>query len=180
MARKVLSIRYSILPLYYTLFYKAHTPVTMTTPPAATVTRPLLFEFPSDVNTFGVHTQFLIGPVIMISPVTTQGTIHDNNMTTAQSTLERNGELGQHSIVWELCVAQLADIQLLTESWFFLLPHGSYRSTCSTYPLYFPPCYISHVGLFFQVLLRRMCISPEQDGLIGTTSPSPRKKAGKW
>ncbi|CAI8017777.1 Alpha-glucosidase, partial [Geodia barretti] len=72
-ARKVLSIRYSILPLYYTLFYKAHTPVTMTTPPAATVTRPLFFEFPSDVNTFGIHTQFLIGPAIMISPVSTQG-----------------------------------------------------------------------------------------------------------
>ena len=77
MARKVLSIRYSILPLYYTLFYKAHTPVTMTTPPAATVTRPLFFEFPSDVNTFGIHTQFLIGPAIMISPVITQGTVDD-------------------------------------------------------------------------------------------------------
>ncbi|CAI8017774.1 Probable alpha-glucosidase Os06g0675700 [Geodia barretti] len=77
-ARKVLSIRYSILPLYYTLFYKAHTPVTMTTPPAATVTRPLFFEFPSDVNTFGIHTQFLIGPAIMISPVSTQGATTKN------------------------------------------------------------------------------------------------------
>ena len=73
MARKVLSVRYSLLPLYYTLFYKVHAPVSTTTPPAATVTRPLFFEFPSDENTFGIHSQFLVGPAIMISPVTSQG-----------------------------------------------------------------------------------------------------------
>ena len=70
-ARKVLAIRYTILPFYYTLFFKAHTPVT--THPAATVVRPLFFEFPSDASSFDIKTQFLIGPAIMISPVTTSG-----------------------------------------------------------------------------------------------------------
>ena len=70
-ARKVLTIRYSILPFYYTLFYKAQS--TSKSPPAATVVRPLFFEFPKDRATLDINTQFLIGPAIMISPVTTSG-----------------------------------------------------------------------------------------------------------
>ena len=72
-ARKVLTIRYSILPFYYTLFYKAQREVTSKSPPAATVVRPLFFEFPKDRATLDINTQFLIGLAIMISPVTTSG-----------------------------------------------------------------------------------------------------------
>jgi alpha-glucosidase (family GH31 glycosyl hydrolase) len=78
-ASRVLAIRYSLLPYYYTLFFKAHAPVTTTTtPPAATVTRPLLFEFPTDPLTFDLHTQFLVGSAVMISPVTSQGATRKN------------------------------------------------------------------------------------------------------
>ena len=72
-SRTVLGIRYSILPYYYTLFYKAHRPVDSSNAPAATVTRPLFFEFQKDVNTYSIDRQFLIGSGIMISPVLTQG-----------------------------------------------------------------------------------------------------------
>ena len=72
-SRTVLGIRYSILPYYYTLFYKAHRPVDTSNDPAATVTRPLFFEFQKDINTYSIDKQFLIGNGIMISPVLTQG-----------------------------------------------------------------------------------------------------------
>ena len=69
----MLGIRYSILPYYYTLFYKTHRPVDTTNTPTATVTRPLFFEFQKDVNTYSIDRQFMIGSAIMISPVLTQG-----------------------------------------------------------------------------------------------------------
>ena len=72
-SRKVLGIRYSILPYYYTLFYKAHRPVDSTNQPSGTVTRPLFFEFQKDSKTYSIDRQFLIGSAIMISPVLTQG-----------------------------------------------------------------------------------------------------------
>ena len=72
-SRKFLGIRYSILPYYYTLFYKAHRPVDSTNQPSGTVTRPLFFEFQKDINTYSIDRQFLIGSAIMISPVLTQG-----------------------------------------------------------------------------------------------------------
>jgi len=72
-SRTVLGIRYSILPYYYTLFYKTHRPVDTTNTPTATVTRPLFFEFQKDVNTYSIDRQFMIGSAIMISPVLTQG-----------------------------------------------------------------------------------------------------------
>ena len=70
-SRKVLSLRYELLPYYYTLFYKASRPVTST--PSATVTRPLFFEFPNDTNTHSIDRQFMVGSALMISPVLQQG-----------------------------------------------------------------------------------------------------------
>ena len=70
-SRKVLGIRYSILPYYYTLFYKASRPVT--TIPSATVTRPLFFEFPTDLNTHSIDRQFMVGSGLLVSPVLEQG-----------------------------------------------------------------------------------------------------------
>eukprot|EP00731_Ephydatia_muelleri_P032278 Em0023g785a len=72
-ARKVLAIRYSILPYYYTLFYKAHRPISPGNAPAATVVRPLFFEFPTDPKTYDIDQQFLIGSGLLISPVLKQG-----------------------------------------------------------------------------------------------------------
>ena len=67
-SKKVLAIRYSLLPYYYTLFYKAHRSVDSSNPPAATVVRPLFFEFPKDSMTYSIDKQFLIGSGILISP----------------------------------------------------------------------------------------------------------------
>ncbi|CAF1261434.1 unnamed protein product, partial [Rotaria sordida] len=61
-----LRIRYTLLPYYYTLFYKAHTQ-------GSTVIRPLFHEFPTDKTTLDIYLQFLIGPYIMIAPVTDDG-----------------------------------------------------------------------------------------------------------
>ena len=72
-SRKVLGIRYSLLPYYYTLFYKAHREVDPQNAPAATVTRPLFFEFPKDPNTYSIDRQFMVGSGLLISPVLEQG-----------------------------------------------------------------------------------------------------------
>ena len=71
-SRKVLSIRYSLLPYYYTLFYKACSPAD-TSLPTATVLRPLFFEFPNDPQTFSIHNQFMIGDTLLVTPVLAKG-----------------------------------------------------------------------------------------------------------
>ncbi|XP_012576240.1 PREDICTED: putative maltase-glucoamylase-like protein FLJ16351 [Condylura cristata] len=61
-SRHYLHIRYSLLPYLYTLFYWAHTR-------GDTVARPLVHEFYEDPQTWDVHTQFLWGPGLLITPV---------------------------------------------------------------------------------------------------------------
>ncbi|CAF3661960.1 unnamed protein product [Adineta steineri] len=61
-----LRIRYTLLPHYYTLFYKAHTQ-------GSTVIRPLFHEYPTDKITLDIYLQFLVGSHIMIAPVTDDG-----------------------------------------------------------------------------------------------------------
>ena len=63
---KALRIRYTLLPYYYTLFYKSHTH-------GSTVIRPLFHEYPTDKKTLDLYLQFLIGSNIMIAPVTDGG-----------------------------------------------------------------------------------------------------------
>ncbi|CAN8007300.1 unnamed protein product [Ixodes pacificus] len=61
-AKKTLKIRYCFLPYLYTLFYRSHVF-------GDTVARPLFFEFPKDVNTFAIDSQFMWGPALMILPI---------------------------------------------------------------------------------------------------------------
>ena len=76
-SRKYLAIRYSLLPYYYTLFFKAahHDPADVEILlPSAMVLKPLLFDFHKDSAVLSLDTQFLIGSSIMVSPQLKLGT----------------------------------------------------------------------------------------------------------
>ncbi|KAF7189060.1 Alpha-glucosidase [Pseudocercospora fuligena] len=60
--RRIMNIRYSLLPYTYTLFHKANTA-------GETVLRALQWEFPDDASLAAVETQFMSGPAILITPV---------------------------------------------------------------------------------------------------------------
>uniref|UniRef100_S4RJX0 Uncharacterized protein n=1 Tax=Petromyzon marinus TaxID=7757 RepID=S4RJX0_PETMA len=62
MSKRVLEIRYSLLPYLYTLMHEAHAH-------GSTVVRPLLHEFLSDNETWAISKQFLWGPALLITPV---------------------------------------------------------------------------------------------------------------
>lgn len=72
-SRQILDVRYSLLPYYYTLFYYASRPVSPSSIPSATVTRPLFFEFLDDQSTYAIDKQFMVGSGLLVSPVLTQG-----------------------------------------------------------------------------------------------------------
>lgn len=57
-----LNIRYTILPYYYTLFYKSHVNGNL-------VIRGLFQEFPQDKNCRTIDKQFLVGPAWLVTPV---------------------------------------------------------------------------------------------------------------
>ncbi|KAI7396946.1 glycoside hydrolase family 31 protein [Hortaea werneckii] len=60
--RRIMDIRYSLLPCTYTLFHKANTA-------GETVLRALAWEFPDEEDLKAVETQFMSGPSILVTPV---------------------------------------------------------------------------------------------------------------
>ncbi|XP_029818190.1 sucrase-isomaltase, intestinal [Manacus vitellinus] len=64
-AKKVLNVRYTLLPYLYTLMHDAHAN-------GSTVVRPVLHEFVNDRTTWDIHEQFLWGPALLITPVLQQ------------------------------------------------------------------------------------------------------------
>lgn len=70
-ARKVLGLRYRLLPFLYTLVYQAHKM-------GAPMARPLFFHFSEDPSIFAIDTQFLLGHSILVSPVLTPNTTSVN------------------------------------------------------------------------------------------------------
>ncbi|PVU86323.1 hypothetical protein BB561_006744 [Smittium simulii] len=75
-SRRVLNVRYQLLPYYYTY----HSKSTISGHPVA---RPLVFEFPQDSNTNDIDKQFMIGEGILISPVVAE------NATTVEAYLPK-------------------------------------------------------------------------------------------
>ncbi|XP_047026536.1 uncharacterized protein LOC124634907 [Helicoverpa zea] len=65
-SRSALRLRYSLLPYYYTLFWRAHVA-------GDTVVRPLFFEAPEQTNLHEIDTQFMIGPHVMVAPILQAG-----------------------------------------------------------------------------------------------------------
>jgi alpha-glucosidase len=65
-SKVAMTIRYSLLPYIYTLFYHAHTT-------GSTVLRALAWEFPNDPSLASADRQFLLGPSILVTPVLEQG-----------------------------------------------------------------------------------------------------------
>uniref|UniRef100_A0A8C2WRX5 Alpha glucosidase 2 n=1 Tax=Cyclopterus lumpus TaxID=8103 RepID=A0A8C2WRX5_CYCLU len=64
--KEALLLRYSLFPILYTLFHHAHVH-------GHTVARPLMFEFPKDVRTYGIDKQFLWGRSLLVTPVLDPG-----------------------------------------------------------------------------------------------------------
>ena len=67
-SRKSIQDKYSILPYYYTQFYKTHIE-------GGALIRSLPLEFPYDISDQinYIDTQFMVGPALLISPVLQQG-----------------------------------------------------------------------------------------------------------
>lgn len=60
--RRIMKIRYSLLPYTYTLFHRANVA-------GETVLRALAWEFPNEPQLAAVETQFMSGPAILVTPV---------------------------------------------------------------------------------------------------------------
>lgn len=78
-AKKVLGMRYSLLPTLYSEFYRVHTQ-------GGTVARSLMFNFPTDSNTYAIDQQFMWGSLLLITPVLTQGATSVNGYFPPETT----------------------------------------------------------------------------------------------
>jgi alpha 1,3-glucosidase len=64
--RNFAMLRYALLPLWYTAFYEAYSE-------GLPVMRTMFAEFPSDVDTFTLEDQWMIGDTLLVKPVTDAG-----------------------------------------------------------------------------------------------------------
>jgi alpha-glucosidase len=64
--RRVLELRYRLLPYMYSLFYEHYAK-------GYPVMRPLLFEFPDDEETYAIDDEFMLGPFLLVAPVLKEG-----------------------------------------------------------------------------------------------------------
>lgn len=71
MARNIINQRYQLLPYLYSLQRLASTQ-------GAPVVAPLLFYFPQDQSTFTQDQEFMLGPSLLIAPVSTEGATSRN------------------------------------------------------------------------------------------------------
>ncbi|KAI9142768.1 glycosyl hydrolases family 31-domain-containing protein [Paraphysoderma sedebokerense] len=62
--RKMLNVRYSLLPYLYTQFHHAHKT-------GRPIWRPMFFDYPNDPATYDIDTQFFVGPALLASPIVT-------------------------------------------------------------------------------------------------------------
>ncbi|XP_025103603.1 neutral alpha-glucosidase AB-like isoform X3 [Pomacea canaliculata] len=69
--RSALRARYSYLPYWYTQFY-------LSEKTGAPVMQPLWVEFPGEKATFNIDDVYLIGPALLVRPVTDQGAVSAN------------------------------------------------------------------------------------------------------
>ncbi|KAK7471500.1 hypothetical protein BaRGS_00035839 [Batillaria attramentaria] len=69
--RSAIRARYTFLPYWYTLFH-------LSEESGAPVMRPLWYEFPTEKATFGLDDVFLVGPSLLVRPVTEQGATSAN------------------------------------------------------------------------------------------------------
>lgn len=65
-ARRAIRLRYRLLPYLYTLAVEAHRT-------GAPILRPLLYEFPEDVEGWRVDDQAMVGPSLLVAPVVHPG-----------------------------------------------------------------------------------------------------------
>jgi alpha 1,3-glucosidase len=59
-------VRYSLLPLWYTIFYEAYST-------GVPVMRTMFTEFPDDPACFALDDQWLVGSALLVKPVTDEG-----------------------------------------------------------------------------------------------------------
>jgi alpha-glucosidase len=67
--RDMLRLRMRLLPYLYTAFEECHRT-------GAPILRPLLFEFPDDPVTYTADDEFLVGPSLLVAPITRPGIEH--------------------------------------------------------------------------------------------------------
>ncbi len=67
-AREYIFLRYHLLRYLYSLAWQA-------SQTGAPIMRPLVYEFQSDVQTYSLDTQFMVGPFIMIAPILEKGKV---------------------------------------------------------------------------------------------------------